>query len=244
MALPTPRISLPFNGDFLDKSGNGNNVTPSGIILKSDTPKIGSGYAFGDGLNDYGEIADSPSLDAINITVAAWVRYTGTATRVFFERSNGTFGNDDWTCFTTNGRIQTIMVIGGVTKSIVSPLTYNDGNWHLVICMYNGQAVRLFIDNVHVNALIAVGPLGNTSDPITLFARKGPLFPLSGSMDSFLMYGEGLSYGLVGIGQQATGQISEIWNVGAGIEIGEDGVVVILRRGLGRGLNTGLGGGL
>ena len=44
------RIALSFNGDSLDKSGNGNDLTLSGVILKSDTPKIGSGYAFGDGI--------------------------------------------------------------------------------------------------------------------------------------------------------------------------------------------------
>lgn len=220
MALPTPRISLPFNGDFLDKSGNGNDVTPSGIILKTDTPKIGSGYAFGDGLNDDGEIADSPSLDASFITIAMWVRYTTAAIVIAYERSSGVFGANDHHLLTTvTGQLQFSLHIGGSLRFVRSPLTYNDGNWHLAILMYDGIALRLFVDNIYVAETIgAHGPIGASSDPLTLFARKGKVIPFPGSMDSFLMYGQILTFGGVSVGQQATGQFAEVWNSSIGIE--------------------------
>lgn len=221
MALPVPRVSLPFNGDFLDKSGNGNNVTPSGIILKTDTPKIGSGYTFGDGINDDGEIADSPSLDASFITAACWARYTLADTRIICERSSGAFSANDWLFLTVagTGQLQFAVHVGGSLRFVRSPLGYNDGNWHLVVMMYDGIALRLFVDNVYVAETIgAHGPIGASSDPLTLFARKGKVIPFPGSMDSFLMYGQALSFGGVSIGQQATGQVAEIWNGGAGIE--------------------------
>ena len=232
MDLPTPRISLPFNGDFLDTSVNNNDVTPSGIILKSDTPKIGSGYAFGDGINDDGEIADSPSLDADYVTFANWVRHTTSGTKIVYERSSGSFGPNDYDLLTVGGKLLCQLHIGGSNRQVQSPLVYNDGNWHLVIWSYDGVFLRLFIDNIYVAELaVAHGPIGASSDPLTLFARKGKIIPFPGSMDSFLMFGEALSFGGVSLGQQATGQVAEIWNSGAGIEvIVVDGKIIFRRR--------------
>lgn len=216
------RISLTFNGDWLDKSGNGNNVTPSGIILKSDTPKLGSGYAFGDGINDDGEIADSASLDCDYITIATWVRFTTAGTTIVYERSNGTFGAGDWDLITITGKLRCQLHIGGGNRFAESTSTYNDGNWHLALWMYDGSYLRLFIDNVYVAELAAAyGTMGATSDPLTLFARKGKVVPFPGSQDSFLMWGRALSFGGVSIGQQATGEASQLWNGGAGLEITE-----------------------
>jgi hypothetical protein len=86
---------------------------------------------------------------------------------------------------------------------------------------YDGSFLRLFIDNIYVAELAAShGPIGASSDPLTLFARKGKVIPFPGSQDSFLMYGEALSFGGVSLGDTATGQFSEVWNGGAGIEPG------------------------
>lgn len=246
MALPIPKISLPFNGDWLDKSGNGNNVTPSGIILKSDTPKIGSGYAFGDGINDDGEIADSPSLDSDYITIASQIRYTTSGVTIPFERSSGSFGANNWDALTVSGALRFQIHLGGGNRLVQSPLTYNDGSWHLMVATYDGAFLRLFVDNIYVAALtLAVGTIGASSDPLTLFARKGKIIPFPGSLDSFLLYGEALTFGGVSVGNAATEQISEIWNGGAGIEYGADGgITPLFRRGLGRGLTKGLGRGL
>ncbi len=213
------RISLPFNGDWLDKSGNSNDVTPDGITLETADPKIGSGNAAGDGSSD-GEIADSPSLDADYITVACWVKYTTTAVTLPFERSNGVFGPTDWDLITVTGTLRFQLHIGGSNQLAQSPLTYNDGNWHLAAMSYDGSFLRLFIDNVYVAQSVAShGPIGASTDPLTLFARKGKIIPFPGSLDSFLMWGRALSFGGVSIGQQATGEVAQIWNGGTGIEI-------------------------
>ena len=244
MALPAPIIATGFNGNWNDASGNGNDVTPSGIILKSDTPKVGSGYAFGDGINDDGEIADSPSLDADYITVASWVRYTTAGTTIPCERSSGVFLPSDWNLITVAGKLRCILYIGGSIRFAESPLAYNDGNWHLTLWMYDGAFLRLFIDNVYVTELAAAhGVIGASVQPLTLFARKGKIIPFPGSMDSFLMFGQALSFGGVSVGQQATGQVAEIWNGGAGIEYTENGIV-LPRRGIYRGLTRGVGRGL
>lgn len=219
MSLPTPRISLPFNGNWLDKSGNGNDVTPNGITLENDTPKIGSGYAKANDAAD-GEITDSPSLDANYITVPCWIRYTTALIRIVYERGSGAgFAANDWDLVINGGKLVWKVHVGGAARSVTSPLVYNDGNWHLVIGLYDGAFVRLFVDNVYVEELAAAhGVIGAQADPVTLCARKGVTLPFIGSMDSFILYGEALNFGGVAKGNPATGQIAEIWNDGAGIE--------------------------
>jgi hypothetical protein len=221
------RVSLPFNGDFLDKSGNGNDVTPSGIILKSDTPKIGSGYAFGGGINEDGEIADSPSLDSTRLVYVTWTRFTTSGTKLVFERSNGTFLPGDWHLLTLGGKVRFSLHIAGSTKAVDSTSAINDGDWHLVVAQYDGRFLRIFIDNVYE----AVTDLGSafdiiaTNHPLTLFARKGKVIPFPGGLDSFLMGGSDLSYGGISIGQQATGGVAELWKGNIGVEIGDEAVV-------------------
>lgn len=214
------RIALSFNGDSLDKSGNGNDLTLSGVILKSDTPKIGSGYAFGDGINDDGEIADSASLDANYITVATWVRYTTSGTTIPYERGSGTYGPNDHDLLTVTGKLACQLHIGGSNRQVLSPLTYNDGNWHLALWMYDGAFLRLFINKIYVGELAAAhGAIPASSDPLTLFARKGKVIPFPGSQDSFLMWGRALSFGGVAVGNPATEEVAEVWNDGAGFEL-------------------------
>ncbi len=235
------RISLPFNGDWLDKSGNGNNVTPSGITFDTVNKKLGSASAFGDGITDDGEIADSGTLVADYITVASWIKYTTSGVTISFERSSGVFGPNDWDLLTASGFLRFQLHIGGSNRIVTSPLTYNDGNWHLALCMYDGAFLRLFIDNVYVAELAAAhGAIGASSNPLTLFARKGKVIPFPGNLDSFLMWGRALSFGGVSVGNQATGEVAEVSNGGTGIEIIEDGII-LSRRGLCRGLNRGIG---
>jgi hypothetical protein len=225
-------ISLPFNGDWLDKSGNGNDVTPSGIILKSDTPKIGSGYAFGDGINDDGEIANHTSLENIsNITVATWIKYTTAGVTIPYERSSGSYTANDWDLLTVSGTLRCQLNLAGSNKLVQSPLTYNDGNWHLAMWSFDQVYLRLFIDNVYVGESGQTDPLASSSDPVTLFARKGKIIPFPGGLDSFMVWGRALGFGGVAVGNSATGEMAEVWNGGAGIEIGDGAVeTVIFRR--------------
>lgn len=212
------RIALGFNGDWLDRSGNGNDVTPNGITLETDTPKIGSGYANGNGTSD-GEIADSASLDSDYITVASWVRYTTSGTTVIHERSDGTFGANDWNLITVSGKLRCVMYFAGANRFAESTATYNDGNWHLVIWSYDGSFIRIFVDNVYVGELAAAyGTMGASADPLTLFARKGKVIPFPGSKDAFAMWGRALTFGGVAVGNSATEEVAQVWNAGAGIE--------------------------
>jgi hypothetical protein len=64
----------PFNGNANDESGNGNNGTVNGATLTTDrNGNVNSAYYF-DGVNDFIQISNNPSLEPSNsITIAAWV---------------------------------------------------------------------------------------------------------------------------------------------------------------------------
>lgn len=237
------RISLPFNNDWLDKSGNGNNVIPNGIIFDGTNKHIGSHSAFGDGINDEGVISDSASLDLDYLTAACWVKYTeeGFTTDFLFERGNGTPNNGDWGLTIQNGRLKARLRLAGANRVLTSTTVDNDDAWHLAIIIYDGSYIRLFVDNVYVVELAAShGVIPASSDVLTLFARTGNLNPYEGNLDSFLVWGRALSFGGVSIGQQAIGELAEVWNVGIGIEI--IGVSIALSRGRMINLGGNLGG--
>ncbi|TGO02752.1 hypothetical protein PN36_19595 [Candidatus Thiomargarita nelsonii] len=71
----------PFNGNAQDESGNGHHGTVYGAILVNDRfENIDSAYHF-DGINDFIQISDSPSLRVTTFTISAWIyqpSYDGT----------------------------------------------------------------------------------------------------------------------------------------------------------------------
>jgi hypothetical protein len=63
----------PFNGNANDESGNGNNGVVNGATLTSDRfGNANSAFGF-DGLNNFIEIANSTSLNPIDITINVWL---------------------------------------------------------------------------------------------------------------------------------------------------------------------------
>jgi hypothetical protein len=241
------RVSAPFNADFTDKSGNGNDFTvKNNISIDTVVKKIGAASALSAG--GIGEAAYSPTLNASYITVATWFKSTTTGTFIIAERSNGTFGNNDWSLLNLTNKIRFGCYVGGAFKFVDNPASIGDGNWHLLVGTYDGAYVRLFVDNVYVAETVAAqGPFAASTDPLTIFDR-GPFstpagLTWGGNLDSFMFWGVAQDFGAVSVGQQATGSVAEIWNGGAGVEIEVDAAGNINRK-IGRGLNRGLGRGL
>jgi len=64
----------PFNGNANDERGNGNNGTVNGAALTTDRFGFGNSAYYFDGVNDFIQISNNPSLESSNsITIAAWV---------------------------------------------------------------------------------------------------------------------------------------------------------------------------
>jgi len=89
-------LYLPFNGNTLDASGNGNNATNFGATLTADQwGNPNSAYLF-NGTSNYMEVANSASLQLSSITLCARVKpysfYSGLCyNNSIFDRGNGGF---------------------------------------------------------------------------------------------------------------------------------------------------------
>jgi concanavalin A-like lectin/glucanase superfamily protein/calcineurin-like phosphoesterase family protein len=116
------------------------------------------------------DLADDPSLDLSTFTVAAWFNtsvadYTteaGIANKGGFgsETAGENMNYGIW--MDAAEKIACGFETGaGVDNFITSPLTYNDGNWHLAVATYDGATLKLYMD-------------GNTTPVATLVTSSTP----------------------------------------------------------------------
>ncbi len=137
------------SGDIaIDDSGNGHDGSLVGDT--SWAPGITGGALKFDGDGDYVDIGDAPALNITNqITVSAWIKVDA------FDR--------DWQAIVTKGdsswRLQrdnnnnhlefacTDLAVPGTTWSnIFGTIDVNDGQWHHVVGVYDGDMMYLYTD--------------------------------------------------------------------------------------------------
>jgi hypothetical protein len=73
--VPTEGLAAwwPFSGGADDVSGNGNNGVVQGAVLTEDRNGQPNGAYLFDGINDYIEVPNSPTLNMSSLTVAGWI---------------------------------------------------------------------------------------------------------------------------------------------------------------------------
>lgn len=152
--------------DPLDSSGNGNHGT--GYATPEVAPGIlGDCLVFLDeGPDDHVRIPDDDSIDpGSNFTASAWVRSTDAGT--WYRNIAGNFGSGadaasfwglGWMGpnnlgFTARVTNQTTQVGGG---------TLNNGNWHHLVGIKEGPAIRVYADGALVATGIRTGDVANT----------------------------------------------------------------------------------
>lgn len=161
-------------GTLLDLSGNGN-----------DAPAVGIGVVpgpFGDaatfGADAQIAVADSPSLDVDTvITTEAWILLDSlpSGTRM------GVIDNDGQYAMTIQATDQ-YRCSGAGMSLLHGPVAL--GRWTHMACVYDGAAMRLFLDGTEAATLPNTGPLntGNT-EPMSV-GDTSPAFsqPLEGAL--------------------------------------------------------------
>ncbi|MGD0078375.1 MAG: LamG domain-containing protein [Sedimentisphaerales bacterium] len=138
-----------FSGNANDVSGNGYNGIVYGATLTTDRfGNPNSAYSF-DGLNDYIDIPGSESLNlAGGFELEAWVRFTGTdwSNQIISKHISGTGGGYFLSAERDNTFLFYINGDGPVTQE-----TYNDGQWHHVLGVYDGTTQYLYVDSFLVD---------------------------------------------------------------------------------------------
>ena len=241
------------NNHYLNNSGtdeqSGNDMTPSGAVY-STTAKLGSHSMFFDGLNDITTQDASTDLDeTAPFAFACWFKpNTAQASsanimciRVGSSSPSDAVQGTGIAIIRFNGVANTLQYLArntaSVLKTLVTTNEYKDDAWHLLIVGRDSDSkLRINVDN---------GDTDLTGDILTgSWWESGDFFKIGAFFSGSEQYKGYIDNVLTLSAWPNSAEIAEIWKDGEGVEIGEDGVVVISRRGLGQGLNTGLGGGL
>jgi PKD repeat protein len=201
-----------------DSSGNGNNGTlkngPTWVNGKS-----GKALSF-DGVDDYVQIADSPSLElgSSNYTIMAWFKTPSLPSLIYpiVAKMDGWGGDSDWQLY--------VDLYGNVCYQArewedlticTSGYTYEDGAWHQVAVTKTDEGdsgTALYVDGV----LIGTGPGVNIEDgtiPIKIGANDEPYY-FSGTIDEVGIWNRALS--AEEIYQSYLGNLTGIWHFNEG----------------------------
>jgi gliding motility-associated-like protein len=139
-----------FNGDANDLSGNNNHGSVNGAILTTDRFGVAnSAYSF-DGVDDYIEVAYSPSLKTQLISISAWAYPNNTNwTQLVTKRNWNNAYNEQYALDTRsiNVKVGSNCSNPGVGwTSLNYPSMLPAGQWTHVVATYDGQSLKTYIN--------------------------------------------------------------------------------------------------
>ncbi len=180
-----------------DAVGTSDGVLRGNPVWLPDGGPMGGALAF-DGLDDYVDCSDHPAFDlAGSITIAAWIKVNA------FDKAWQaliTKGDSSWRIQRDN--IQNglefactgVSVPGTSWGNILGDINVNDGQWHHVAGVYDGAAMRLYVDGVLDASAPASGPIAANAFPVCLgedAERAGRQW--NGLLDDIRLYNVALS---------------------------------------------------
>jgi PKD repeat protein len=176
-----------------DSSGTGNHGTISGATWTT-AGKFGKALYF-DGVNDTVSIADSSSLDLVNMTLEAWVRPASVsrATNVLFKE-RGKKGLA-YAMYASNGT--NLPPAGYVYRngnvSAVGPSALPVNTWTHLATAYDGSALRLYVNGTLAATRAVTGAPPATANALRIGGNAiwGEYF--SGLIDEVRVYNRALS---------------------------------------------------
>lgn len=205
--LEAPGINLssgliayyPFNGNANDESGNGNNGFVSGATLSTDRyGNPNQAYKF-DGIDDYIEIPNSPSLENTSaISISAWVKVDSLTQGEFatiLEKSN----NSDYGHFAIgsqegpSGTPYFFSYLNGQNH-----YTHFNGlgtsSWRNIIVLMDSSFANYYLNGQLLGAVMVSGLTTTSNLPLRLGTNTGGLTELlNGKLDDIRIYNRRLN---------------------------------------------------
>ncbi len=186
------------SGVITDSSGNSNNLTNSGATY-SAAGQFNTAMSF-NGSSSYMYVADTSSLNATSsLTVSAWFKISADQSNYSTLVSKFASGSSNgWNLAVDNGAGSArFWVKVGATNKVVtfSNNLISLNVWHNLTGVYDGSAVKIYLDGVEKSTVAAAGTITNSSDSL-LVGRLYPAtsdFYFSGSIDEVAVWTRGLS---------------------------------------------------
>ncbi|MES2268152.1 MAG: LamG-like jellyroll fold domain-containing protein [Bacteroidota bacterium] len=148
--ISTVYISLPFNGNTMDVSGNQNDGIPQNTptLVADRYGATNSAYSF-NGTNQYIQTTKSIANPQV-FTLSLWFNTTTTTggRLIGFSQFQNGGGSFDRHIYMTNSGELIFGVYSGGYNYTTTGKAYNDGNWHHVVATLSSTGMKLYVDNV------------------------------------------------------------------------------------------------
>lgn len=190
-------------GDFVDLGSAMLNAVPSGAgLLRQQSDYWAETNAIAlVSADDFVEIASSSALDFVSaVSVEVLVKWSGAqAGTILVARWPGVASTvKNWRLSTDGinvGRLVFRVYVGGVEEYTATAGSYNDGNWHHIVGVYDGSMVRLYVDGVEAaTPKPATGNLSAGNMPVRIGRYSDYLNgQFSGTISHVALYDRALS---------------------------------------------------
>ncbi len=194
-----------FEGDAADRSGLGNHGAVFGD--PAFVPGVAGRALLLDGIDDFVEVADSPSLNPAGaVSISAWwwsTAFSGSGSDPivdkgaachcppYYQYQLGVSGSQ----YTYPSSFSFIAAANGAPGGAGTDLHfYSVGRWYHIVGVYDGAEARMYVDGSLVSAHPVSGPITSYGRPVR-FGRFNnlPQFYLPGAIDEVRIYDRGLS---------------------------------------------------
>jgi len=153
----------PFNGNAKDESGTGNDGTVNGAVLRTDRHGASNkAYQF-DGLDDYINIPNHPSLEIPTggLTISAWIYQKGAGEgNTVLTKGNAAAKPNTYdyalVASTSNNRIRYAWITDGGKHNDVSSGdgAYQVGMWqHVAVVHVSGSTIEFYANGIQVHTV-------------------------------------------------------------------------------------------
>jgi len=123
-----------------DAAGNVSNAQTVAFSVQSTGGTINRALQL-DGMTGYVEMADYPSFFLTQWTISVWVK--SSSQRIDFMTL---FGNGSGNDLRMAGGVMALSIYNGAFSNFIGTRRINDGQWHHVVAMRDGDRLRVYID--------------------------------------------------------------------------------------------------